>query len=213
MTISNANSQILKCFPRFLLNQRWKSLSLCPTAPFLDVSVWSSKANTVRKCRCRRVGFETNSSSIAVSWRSGRWRNGGDTFQVRFPVNRIIRRVPRGESETPPSDFRHGRTCPYGRGTCGTWLPRGPVTRRGSTRSRDSPLNNSLTGDWSSQSPLFFSWIRTRATVAKSLGGVSLSPRENRRIFRFTGKLTGSVSSPFRQRPDRQRTAILLLFV
>jgi hypothetical protein len=108
MTISNANSQILKFFPRYLLNQRWKSLSLCPTAPFLDVSVWSSTANTVRKCRCRRVGFETNSSSIAVSWRSGRWRNGGDTFQVRFPVNRIIRWVPRGESETPPSDFRHG---------------------------------------------------------------------------------------------------------
>ena len=28
-----------------------------------------------------------------------------------------------------------------------------------------------------------------------------------------TGKRTGNVSSPFPQRPDRQRTAILLLFV
>jgi hypothetical protein len=32
---------------------------------------------------------------------------------VRFPANRKIRRVPRGESETPLGDFRHGRTCPY----------------------------------------------------------------------------------------------------
>jgi hypothetical protein len=35
----NVKTQILKCCPRFLLNQRWKSLSLCPAAPFLDVSV------------------------------------------------------------------------------------------------------------------------------------------------------------------------------
>ena len=34
-----------------------------------------------------------------------------------------------------------------------------------------------------------------------------------RRIVRFAGKRTGNVSPPFRQRPDRQRTAILLLFV
>ena len=39
--------------------------------------------------------------------------NGSDSSPVRFPANRKIRRVPRGESETPPSDFRHGRTCPY----------------------------------------------------------------------------------------------------
>jgi hypothetical protein len=52
----------LKFCPRFLLNQRWKSLSLCLAAPFLDVSVWSSTGNAVRRCRCRRVGFETNSS-------------------------------------------------------------------------------------------------------------------------------------------------------
>jgi hypothetical protein len=44
----------------------------------------------------------------------------------------------------------------------------------------------------------------------KSLGGVSLSPRGIRRIYRFAGKRTGNVSPPFRQ---RQRTAILLLFV
>ena len=114
MTIYNVNSQILIFCPRFLLNQRWKSLSLCPAAPFLDVSVWSSTGNTIRRCRCRRVGFETNSSSIAV-----RWGNGGDTFPVRFPANKKIRRIPRGESETPPSDFRHGGTCPYWRWTCG----------------------------------------------------------------------------------------------
>ena len=47
----------------------------------------------------------------------------------------------------------------------------------------------------------------------KSLGGVSLSPRGTRRIFCFAGKRTGNVSPPFPQRPDRQRTAILLLFV
>ena len=88
MTIYNVNSQILKFCPRFLLDQRWKSLSLCPAAPFLDVSVWSSTGNTVRRCRCRRVGFETNSSSIAVRWRSGRWRNGGYTFPVRFPESK-----------------------------------------------------------------------------------------------------------------------------
>ena len=37
--------------------------------------------------------------------------------------------------------------------------------------------------------------------------------RGTRRIFRFAGKCTGTVSPPFRQRPGRQRTAILLLFV
>jgi hypothetical protein len=47
----------------------------------------------------------------------------------------------------------------------------------------------------------------------KSLCGVSLSPRGTRRIVRFGGKRTGNVSPPFRQPPDRQRTAILLLFV
>ena len=46
-----------------------------------------------------------------------------------------------------------------------------------------------------------------------SQSGVSLSPRGTPRIFRFAGKRTGNVSPPFRQRPDRQRTAILLLFV
>ena len=51
---------------------------------------WSSTGNTVRRCRCSRVGFETNSSSIAVRWWSGRWRNGDDTFPVRFPENRKI---------------------------------------------------------------------------------------------------------------------------
>ena len=47
----------------------------------------------------------------------------------------------------------------------------------------------------------------------KSLSDISLSPRGTRRIFRFAGKRTGNVSPPFRQRPDRQRTAILLLFI
>ena len=47
----------------------------------------------------------------------------------------------------------------------------------------------------------------------KSLGGVSLSSRGTCTLFRFAGKRTGNVSPPFRQRPDRQRTAILLLFV
>ena len=131
------------------LNQRWKSLSLCPAAPFLDISVWSSTGNTVRRCRCRRVGFETNSSSIAVRWRPGRWRNGGDAFPVRFPTNRKSRRVPRGESETPPSDFRHGRTMNIrgrrhhqyrhisnrGYPPAPPPPPPGPVTRRRSTRS------------------------------------------------------------------------------
>jgi hypothetical protein len=60
-------------------------------APFLDVSIWSSTGNTNRRCRCRRDGFEMNSSTIAV-----RWRNGGDTFPVRFPANRTNWQVPRG---------------------------------------------------------------------------------------------------------------------
>jgi hypothetical protein len=47
----------------------------------------------------------------------------------------------------------------------------------------------------------------------KLLGGVSLSPRGTGQIFRFPGKRIGNVSPPFRQRPDRQRTALLLLFV
>ena len=47
----------------------------------------------------------------------------------------------------------------------------------------------------------------------KSLGGVLLSPRGTHGIFRFAGKRTLNVSPPFRQRPDRQRTGILLLFV
>ena len=38
-------------------------------------------------------------------------------------------------------------------------------------------------------------------------------PRVGPRMFRFAGKRTGSVSPPFRQCPDRQRTAMLLLFV
>ena len=54
-------------------------LDLKIVSSFLDVSVWSTRGNTVRRCRCRRVGFETNSSSIAVRWR---WRNDGDTFPV-----------------------------------------------------------------------------------------------------------------------------------
>jgi hypothetical protein len=36
-----------------------------------------------------------------------------ETAVIRFPANKKIRRVPRGESETPPSDFCHGGTCPY----------------------------------------------------------------------------------------------------
>jgi hypothetical protein len=57
--------------------------------------------------------------------------------------------------------------------------------------------------------PARSSSIRTRARQwRKSLGGVSLSPREARRIVRFAGKRTENVSPPF-----RQRTAILLLFV
>ena len=47
----------------------------------------------------------------------------------------------------------------------------------------------------------------------KSLGDVSLSTRGTCRIFWFAGKRTGNVSPPFPQRPDRERTAILLLFV
>jgi hypothetical protein len=37
--------------------------------------------------------------SIAVRWRC---RNSGDTFLVRFPANRKIRRVPRGEVKRHP---------------------------------------------------------------------------------------------------------------
>ena len=47
----------------------------------------------------------------------------------------------------------------------------------------------------------------------KLLGGVSLSPRGTGQIFLFVGKRIGNVSPPFCQRPDRQRTSILLLFV
>ena len=167
----NVNSQILKFCPRFLLNQRWKSLSLCPAAPFLDVSVWSITGNTVRRCRCRRFGFETNSSSIAV-----RWRNGSDTCSVRFPANWKIRQVPRGQSETPPSDFRYGRTCPYWRWTCGASLPSGPASRRRSPRSRDSPVNSYLSGDRSSQSPLFFSWMKALHLPCLHLHGLNCMP-------------------------------------
>ena len=59
------------------------------------------------------VGLDLRRTVVAVRWRSGCWRNGGDTFSVRFPANRKIRRVPRGESETPPPPpetfFRTGR--------------------------------------------------------------------------------------------------------
>jgi hypothetical protein len=73
----------------------------------------------------------------------------GDTFPVCFPANRTIRRVPRGEVKHHPvtsptvarvriDDERAGPD------------PRGPVTRRRSTWSRDIPLNSSLSGDLSS---------------------------------------------------------------
>ena len=45
------------------------------------------------------VGLNLGSSSIAVRWR---WRNGGDTFPVRFPANRKIRWVPRGKVKRHP---------------------------------------------------------------------------------------------------------------
>ena len=58
--------------------------------------------------------------------------------------------------------------------------------------------------------------IRSRAFIVNTdtceRGGVSLSPRETRIIFRFAGKRTGNVSPPFRQRSHRQRIQILLLF-
>jgi hypothetical protein len=63
-----------------------------PLAPgILDVSSWSSTDNTVRRCRCRRVGFEANSNNIAVrNWWSGNLQTRGDTFPVRFPANRPV---------------------------------------------------------------------------------------------------------------------------
>jgi hypothetical protein len=64
-----------------------------------------------------------------------------------------------------------GRTCPYWRWTCGAWLPRGPVTRQRSTRSRDSPLNSSLSGDWSSSSQGAIVYIHHHHFIGGGGGG------------------------------------------
>jgi hypothetical protein len=62
--------------------------------------------------------------------------------------------------------------------------------------------------------PARSSRIRTRVTVAEVTGWrFTFPPRGTCQFFRFAGKRTGNVSPPFRQRPDRQRTAIVLLFI
>ena len=118
------------------------------------------------------------------------------------------------------------------RGPANPWRPR-HGRWRASTQEKKS-------GDWDDQSPdrelfkgLFDDRVLRRRVTGprgsqaahvhrqyghmrpwrKSLGGVSLSPRGTRRIFRFAGIRTGNVSPPFCQRHDRQRTTILLLFV
>ena len=117
--------------------------------------------------------------------------------------------------------------------------PMWPVIRRYSTWSRDIPLNSYLLpatttaaattaeaaevaamdihdcvyvciGDGGG--PARSSSIRTRATVAEVTGWRFPFPRGTRRILRYAVKRTRNVS-PFRQRTDRQRTAVLLLFV
>ena len=78
------------------------------------------------------------------------------------------------------------------------WSPNSRFSRRCTSLFRYSvPLSVlSLTG-----------FLPVRKNVSGGGGGVSLSPRGTRRIFRFAGKRTENVSPPFRQHPDRQRTA------
>ena len=80
-------------------------------------------------------------------------------------------------------------------------------------RNVETGMTRRVTGPRGSQAPHVHRQYGHVRPWRKSLGGVSLSSRGTRRIFRFAGKRTGNVSPPFRQRPDGQRTAILLLFV
>ena len=63
------------------------------------------------------VAQAIQSAGVGVVWLDSRqtvvvlrFVDVGDTAEIRFwcvfPANRQIRRIPRGESETPPSDFR-----------------------------------------------------------------------------------------------------------
>jgi hypothetical protein len=78
------------------------------------------------------VGLDLRRTVVVL--RSVEHQDIGETVVIRFRCvsqpNRNIRRVPRGETETPPSDFLRGRTYPYWRWMYGACLPRGPVTRR-----------------------------------------------------------------------------------
>ena len=78
------------------------------------------------------VGLDLRRTVVVL--RSVEHQDIGETVVIRFrcvsPPNRNIRRVPRVETETPPSDFLRGRTYPYWRWMYGACLPRGPVTRR-----------------------------------------------------------------------------------
>ena len=79
--------------------------------------------------------------------------------------------------------------------------------------SRDRVLRRRVTGQRGSQAPHVHRQYGHVRSWQKSLGGISPSSRGTRRIFRFARKRIGNVSPPFRQRPDRQRTIILLMFV
>jgi hypothetical protein len=61
------------------------------------------------------VGFDLKRTVVVL--RSVDNQDAGETAVIRFRcVSQRIEKfggVPRGESETPPRDFRHGLTCPY----------------------------------------------------------------------------------------------------
>ena len=114
----------------------------------------------IQSVRVGVVGLDSRRTVVVL--RSVDDQNDGesDTFPVRFPVNWKIRRVPRGEVKRHPVTSAAITRVRIDDERAGPWLPRGPVSRQRSTRSRDSPLNSSLSGEWSSQSPLFFfSWV------------------------------------------------------
>jgi hypothetical protein len=117
------------------------------------------------------------------------------------------------ESSGPTSPWkrRHGRWwASTQEKKSGYWDDQSPDRKLFKGRPCAAPTNYRPT--WES-GPARSSSIWTRATIAEVTGWRYTSPRGTRRIFRFAEKCTGNVSPPFRHRPDRQRTAILLLFV
>ena len=69
-------------------------------------------------------------------------------------------------------------------------------------RNVETGMTRRVTGPRGSQAPHVHRQYGHVRPWRKSLGGVSLSSRGTRRIFRFAGKRTENVSPPFRQRPD-----------